>query len=264
MASGDHDGAEVATAVHDVDWVEWLMRWHRQQEHYLHDRPGRFALMLDYVEHFRGSGPLSLMDLCCGPGSITATARSRFPTVTVLACDIDPWLVEMGRRTLGRDPHVRWFEADVRADGWAETLESAGYDAILTSTALHWLHRDELVRLYDDLARLAAPGAVFLNADHLPVGHGRIATAARDVKQAASNRKPPVPGVETWGQYWEAARAEPAFRALLAERERRFANRRQAAPVAVEFHREALRAVGFAEVGEIWRDHDDAILLAIR
>jgi hypothetical protein len=34
--------------------------------------------------------------------------------------------------------------------------------------------------------------------------------------------------------------------------------------VPVEFHREALLAAAFTEVGEIWRDHDDAILLALR
>jgi ubiquinone/menaquinone biosynthesis C-methylase UbiE len=253
----------MATLTTKSDWTTWLTRWHRQQEHYLHDRPRRFAIMLDYVQDLRGSGPLALMDLCCGPGSITSMALSRFDS-TVTAVDIDPWLVEMGRRTLGDDPRVCWLEADVRADGWAQSLPSAGYDAVLSSTALHWLHRDELVQVFGELARLVAPGGVFLNADHLPVGHGRIATIAHDRKQAESSRKLAAPGAESWEQYWEAARAEPAFVALLAERERRFANRRRAAPVPVEFHREALLAAGFTEVGEIWRDHDDAVLLAIR
>jgi trans-aconitate methyltransferase len=135
----------MATMTSDVDWTAWLVRWHRQQEHYLHDRPRRFSIMLDYVEQLRGPGSLTLVDLCCGPGSITSAALSRFPSATVLACDIDPWLVEMGRRTVGGDSRVRWLEADLRAEGWADTLPSAGYDAVLSSTALHWLHRDELV-----------------------------------------------------------------------------------------------------------------------
>jgi SAM-dependent methyltransferase len=254
----------MTTLTQQIDWASWLTRWHRQQEHYLHDRSRRFAIMLDYVEHLRGPAPLALIDLCCGPGSITSMVLSRFASATVLACDIDPWLVEMGRRTLGGDPRVRWLEADVRADGWAQSLPSGGYDAVVSSTALHWLHRDELVRLFDELARLVAPGGVFLNADHLAVGHGRIATMTHDLKQAATNGHLAVPGSESWEQYWEAARAEPAFAGLLAERDRRFANRRRAASVPVEFHREALLAAGFSEVGEIWRDHDDAILLAIR
>ena len=254
----------MATTTHDVDWAAWLDRWHRQQEHYLHDRPRRFSLMLDYVEQFRGRGPLAIVDLCCGPGSITSAALSRFAAATVLACDIDPWLVEMGRRTVGADPRVNWLEADLRAEDWAAALPTAGYDAILTSTALHWLHRDELVRVYDRLATLLAPAGVFMNADHLPCGRGRIAAVSHERAQAQSSGKLGAPGAESWEQYWEAARAEPAFAALLAQRERRFAGRRRAEPVPVEFHREALRAAGFTEVGEVWRDHDDAILLAVR
>ena len=254
----------MTTTVADVDWNAWLARWHRQQERYLHGRPRRFAIMLDYVDQLRGGDPLALVDLCCGPGSITATALERFPSATIAACDIDPWLVEMGRRTVGPEPRVRWLEADLRAEGWTESLPRGAYDAVLTSTALHWLHRDELVRLFDRLAEVLAPGGLLLNADHLPVGRGRIAAASHERKQLESSAKLAEPGPESWEQYWQAARAEPAFADLLAERERRFANRRRAEPVPVEFHREALIAAGFAEVGEVWRDHDDAILLAMR
>jgi trans-aconitate methyltransferase len=88
--------ASMTTLTQQIDWASWLTRWHRQQERYLHDRSRRFSIMLDYVEHLRGRGPLALIDLCCGPGSIAAAALTRFDTATVLACDIDPWLIEMG------------------------------------------------------------------------------------------------------------------------------------------------------------------------
>jgi trans-aconitate methyltransferase len=254
----------MTTMATEVDWHAWLARWHRQQERYLHERPRRFAIMLDYVARLRDGDSPALIDLCCGPGSITAAALARFEKATVVACDIDPWLVEMGRRTIGPDPRVRWLEADLRREGWTESLPRGGYDAVLTSTALHWLHRDELVRLFDRVAEALAPGGVFVNADHLPVGRGRIAATSHARKQEQSEEKLAEPGAESWEQYWEAARAEPAFAALLAERDRRFANRRRAVSAPVEFHREALLAAGFAEVGEVWRDDDDAILLAIR
>lgn len=82
------------TTVTDVDWSAWLARWHRQQEHYLHDRPRRFAIMLDYVKELRGGGPLSLVDLCCGPGSITAV----YGRAAVHAYWVRQWAVI--------DPHV--------------------------------------------------------------------------------------------------------------------------------------------------------------
>ena len=31
-----------------MSWAGWVDRWERQQERYLVDRDGRFALMLDY------------------------------------------------------------------------------------------------------------------------------------------------------------------------------------------------------------------------
>jgi trans-aconitate methyltransferase len=254
----------MTTMATDVDWNAWLGRWHRQQERYLHDRPGRFAIMLDYVEQLRGADPLTVIDLCCGPGSITAASLARFPAATIVACDMDPWLVEMGRQTIGVDPRVRWVEADLRQDGWITGVPEMGYDAVLSSTALHWFQPDELVRLFDALATLLAPGGVFLNADHLPVGRGRIAATSHERSQAESGGKLAEAGAESWEQYWEAARAEPAFATLLAERARRFADRRRAEAAPVEFHRAALITAGFTEVGEVWRHHDDAILLAIR
>ncbi|WP_366521110.1 class I SAM-dependent methyltransferase [Lapillicoccus sp.] len=44
------------------------------------------------------------------------------------------------------------------------------FDAVLSSTALHWLPAEALSGLYRDLAQLLRPGGVFLNADHLPYG----------------------------------------------------------------------------------------------
>ena len=57
---------------------------------------------------------------------------------------------------------------------------------------------------------------------------------------------------------------DPQLAPLIVERERRFADRPVGARLTVDFHREALRAVGFADVGEVWRYQNDALLLAIR
>jgi hypothetical protein len=71
-------------------------------------------------------------------------------------------------------------------------------------------------------------------------------------------------GAESWEQFWEAARAEPVFAPLLDERDRRFASRQRARALPFDFHHEALRTVGFQEVADVWRLHDDSVLLAIR
>lgn len=252
----------VPTAV--GDWSSWLQRWHRQQECYLPERARRFAVVLEYLEHARGRDGLRVLDICCGPGSLTEEILRRFPGARVVAVDLDPWLVELGRQTVSDPSRVQWIEGDLRRADWARDLPPAGFDAAVSSTALHWFHPDELVRLYQQLAKVLMPGGLLLNADHLPDGAGQVAKWTNDRMDAWQAIHLARPGAESWAQYWEAARAEPAFTALLAERERRFAGRMPAEDLPTQFHRQALLTAGFQEVGEVWRRHNDAIMLAVR
>jgi hypothetical protein len=61
-----------------------------------------------------------------------------------------------------------------------------------------------------------------------------------------------------------AARAEPAFKELIAERDLRFGQGKHGIEVTVNFHQEALLAAGFQEVGEVWRYENGAFVAAIR
>ena len=230
------------------------------------DREERFTTMLDYVARQRGDGPLRILDLCCGPGSISARTLQRFPQATVLAVDIDPWLVEMGRQTVERDwpGRIAWLEADLRRDDWTADLAPGSFDAIMSATALHWIQPEDLIGVYRRLAGLLAEGGAFLNADLLVTGSPTIDALTLAFEQAIEAECFARPGAEDWAKYWDAARAEPAFAALLAERDRRFGDRPPVKYPGIAFHHEALRAVGFRETGEIWRHHRDAILLAIR
>ncbi len=230
----------MTTSAHpSVDWSSWLRRWHRQQERYLPERDRRFTVMLDYVERARGDGALRFLDLCCGPGSLAEAVLGRFPAGHVVAVDVDPWLVELGRRTVSDAARGRFIEGDLRRDDWTANLDHASFDAALSSTALRWFQPDELVRLYRHVARLLLPGGLFLNADHLPDGRGHVAKWTNNHMDARQARELPSPGAESWAQYWEAARGEAAFAELLAERERRFAGRQPAEDRPSQFHSEA-------------------------
>jgi ubiquinone/menaquinone biosynthesis C-methylase UbiE len=247
-----------------LDWSSWLQRWHRQQECYLPERPRRFRVMLDYLAAARGPEGLQVLDICCGPGSLAEEVLQRVPGARVVAVDLDPWLIEMGRRTISAPARVRWIEGDLRRAEWAADLPAASFDAAVSSTALHWFQPDELMRLYQQLARLLMPGGVFINADHLPDGTGQVAKWTNERMDAWQATELARPEAESWARYWEAARAEPAFAAVLAERERRFAGRPPAEDLPTQFHRQALLTAGFQEVGEVWRQHNDAIMLAVR
>ena len=150
----------------EINWQDWLTRWHHQQAGYLPQRAGRFELMLDYVSKQRGTGELKILDLCSGPGSISEVALKRFPNASIVAVDYDPWLLEIGRQVPGLD-RIRWVEADLRNDDWLREVAPASFDAVLSATALHWFK---------------AEGGIFLNADHQLVRAPQLTEIGRQLR----------------------------------------------------------------------------------
>ncbi|AYF75745.1 class I SAM-dependent methyltransferase [Nocardia yunnanensis] len=247
----------------DLDWHAWLRRWDAQQQGYAPER----AVMLDAVADLLPAAFVAV-DLGCGPGAIAQRLLQRFPRARVVAVDLDPVMIALGRGALGTMAgRLRWVETDIADPQWLTALGEPQVDAVLSTTALHWLSASELTRLYADLGRLLRPGGVFLNGDNLGFPaqlptFDRLAqrVSARQWSDAAFAAR----GIETAEQWWEALGREPAMAALIAERTRRFAGKQRLAPVDVETHVRALDAAGFGEVGTVWQVLSDRVLLALR
>ena len=108
------------------------------------------------------------LDLACGPGAISQRLLQRFPQACCIAVDLDPFLLTIGRQTLGdMDGRLRWVEVDLNMPAWIEALGVTQVDTVLSTTALHWLRNDVLARVYHQLAQLLRSGGVFLNGDHM-------------------------------------------------------------------------------------------------
>jgi SAM-dependent methyltransferase len=237
-----------------------LERWDAQQERYLPHREERFQTMLDVVERNVGGSALRVLDLCCGPGSISRRVLDRFPDASILAVDMDPAHLELGRRTL--DGRVEWLDADLRSRDWASALEPASFDAVLSATAIHWFQPEEVVVLYRALAELLKEGGVFANADHLPVSSERVAAVSQELLDSWQEDR--LAGGEDYYTYRDALRDDTTLRPLVDEGDRRFADKPPGIAAPVAFHREALQVAGFATADEVWRHHSDAILVAFR
>ena len=252
----------------EVDWSDWLRRWDAQQEGYVPEREARFTAMFDALADLLPAS-FVVLDLACGPGSISQRLLHRFPAARAIAVDIDPVLVAIGRGALGFvDGRLRWVEADLESPDWLSALGEARIDAVLSATALHWLQPEPLARLYRDLGRLLPPGGLFLNADHMAFGSAlptldRLSQGVLDEEWADAAFA--ARGIETAEQWWESLASEPAFASLLAERTERFAGKqRQESPPGFEEHVSALRDAGFREVGTIWQVLANRVLLAVR
>ncbi|GAB2495505.1 class I SAM-dependent methyltransferase [Streptosporangium sandarakinum] len=242
-----------------------FVQWERQQAAYVAHRQNRFQVMLD-VLGLHGPTDPTVLDLACGPGSIADRVLSRFPGARAVAADHDPVLTRIARSVLARhDDRATVVEADLVSTDWSLALPEWTFDAVLSSTALHWLSPGHLLAVYTELARLLPPGAVLLNADHLRFGDDRPALRRLSAEHdTAVQREAFTDGAATWQQWWDLAARHPELAPLLPERERRFADRPPQPPASLEFHLAALRTAGFTEVGTVWQYLDDYVVFARR
>jgi trans-aconitate methyltransferase len=250
------------------DSTAWLVRWDTQQAGYLPDREERFSAMLDVLEVVLPPDFFAV-DLCCGPGSLSQRLLERFPQARVLAVDLDPVLLALGQAALGDQAgRLRWAEADLMApEALHAIVGDTKVDAVLSTTALHWLPDPNLATLYQHLAALIRPGGVLLNGDNLNFAPDQptLQQVSDQLTERIRSAQFQGRGIEDWDQWWAALGAEPGMQELLAERERRFNWRnKKDQPTTMTTHITALHNAGFREVGPIWQHLDNVVLVAVR
>lgn len=244
----------------------WLDRWDRQQEFYVADREERFQVIADVIAAVVDRPDPLIVDLGCGPGSLSARLLDRFPTARAVAVDADPLLLGLGSRAYADRPGLQFHDLDLRAPGWTTGLGlDRPADAVVSTTALHWLTRDELGRVYRDVAGLLDEHGVFVNGDHLldRPARPRLAAAARAVRDARE-RRAGLGRVEDWADWWQAVNEAPELAELRAGRSARPIDHTVPDEPGLDDHLALLTDAGFAEAGLVWAHGDDRVLAALR
>ena len=117
-----------------------------------------FRHLVAAVEHLE---PVSVVDLGCGPGGLTATLLERWPKAFILGLDTSTEMIAHARRraVTGR---LEFAVGDART--WSAPRP---VDLVLSNACFHWIddHRSLLVHL---LQQLAAPGTL---AFQVPANH---------------------------------------------------------------------------------------------
>ncbi|MFT3660100.1 MAG: class I SAM-dependent methyltransferase [Gordonia sp. (in: high G+C Gram-positive bacteria)] len=246
-----------------------LADWDAQQSAYIAHRELRFAAMLDLLELRFGDAPFTVVDLGCGPGSLSNRILDRFDAASAIGVDHDPTLLELARRT---SPHhgvrLRLVDADLLDPAWtSEVAERAGgpVHAAVSTTALHWTAPHELVALYAQTRDLLADGGLLVNGDHFRFDSRTPVIADWAARHdARTQRDAFAAGAPTWDSWWQRLREAPGMAAAAAERDRRFAERLASPPTAVDFQLAALAQAGFAESGTAWQFLDDYVVYGVR
>lgn len=242
-----------------------IAAWESQQEAYIRHRAQRFGIITDALAHARPNLK-SVLDIGAGLGSFSKIILQRFPDVTVLVLDYDPALLQLARHNLAEySDRVTIIEADLRDPGWLTAIGAEKPDTIVSSTALHWLPTDRLVRLYRSVAEVLDKDGLFFNADHLSHPTGSFFQQVSVLDDQTAQQEAFGSGVQDWDGWWKQLREIDGFADLVAERDRRFGDD---APENLDttpiLHTEALRVAGFGEVGTVWQYFDDYVVYGVR
>jgi len=120
-----------------------------QYQKYADERARPF---FDLAGQIRSEAPRQIVDLGCGPGTLTRTLAERWPAAQVLGVDSSP---EMLTKATGQSLPGRLVFEQANIATWTATVPC---DVIVSNAALHWIanHDRQLARLADMLA----PGGV--------------------------------------------------------------------------------------------------------
>lgn len=108
------------------------MRW--DPAHYAAFRDERSRPFHDLVAQVGREAPRRVVDLGCGPGSLTATLADRWPSARVVGMDSSAEMLA-DAEALTRDHPTLSFEHGAIED-WAPTAED---DVVVTNAALQWV-----------------------------------------------------------------------------------------------------------------------------
>lgn len=274
--SGASGGTNGGSGLAQSAALAWVQRWDTQQQNYLPDREERFTALIDAVQESAGRADPVVLDLGCGPGSLSVRLLDRIPAATVVAIDADPLLLALGRVALagrrgepGRPGGLRFEDRDLREQGWSSDLGMPRpADAVVSTTALHWLPQDTLVAVYAEAATVLRPGGVLLNGDHLREDETDAPTLTRlgrALIEREERRRAPDGYGETWAGWWEAAAEDPALSDLAAARKRLGleSEHHGSRSGLLTVHEAALRAAGFTEVGTLWQRGENRLLCGV-
>ena len=129
-----------------------LLRWDAQQTGFIEFRAECFDAMARIVSRAGGDTP-RILDLACGPGSLSAAMLKRSPNADIVAVDKDPVLLAIAADVFADDDRVTVVDADLDHGDWVKPAAAAGrnpgrpFDAAVSATALHWLQPPVLSRV---------------------------------------------------------------------------------------------------------------------
>lgn len=128
----------------------------------------RYEEMLDAIALCLPSNAQRVLELGCGTGELSIKVLRRCPATQVVAVDYSPRMLEFAKSKLEAAGYAQqWTGVEGDFGEWANHQLSIedGFDACVSSLAIHHLTHEMKLKLFSRIRESLNPGGVFWNAD---------------------------------------------------------------------------------------------------
>lgn len=190
-----------------------------------------------------------ILELGCGTGELSLKLLKRFPTAEILAVDYSLRMIELAEskiKTAGYGD--RWKSIELDFGDWANKREvnpiGKGYDACVSSLAIHHLTNEMKGKLFKQITTSLKPGGVFWNADPIALESPQLTEIYQTVR-------------EDWTTKQGTTLAE--VRAKIGT-SNNYGHSSQDQLATMEEHLQMLQAARFASVAVPWKYYGLAVI----
>jgi cyclopropane fatty-acyl-phospholipid synthase-like methyltransferase len=247
-----------------VSYNNFLTSWESQQNALIEMREERFSFMMDIIEE-EHTGVKKILDAGCGPGSFTMRLAKRFPGTKIYSIDYDPVLLKLAKNnTSAYSSRVNILEYDLKENQWAKALADEKFDAIVSTTALHWLPESSLPGVYKNFYNILKENGIFMDGDHFrSTGDSEeLQSLYSKIREKIAKSNIHKEGAMNWEEWWEYVSKSGVFNEDLKERSKRYSSGAHDQKVTLEEHIDILNKSGFNTAGVVWQYLDNRVLFA--
>ncbi len=145
-------------AAEEWSTAEHVQRYLARADAYPHRIEGETVLLEQVPREAR-----RILDLGTGDGRLLALLHGDRPDALGVGVDVSEPMLGAARRRFAGDRRVELIEHDL-----AEPLPAlGGFDAVVSSFAIHHVEHDRKRSLYGEILDLLEPGGVFANLEHV-------------------------------------------------------------------------------------------------
>ena len=247
-----------------INYDEFLSSWELQQNALIEMREERFSFMMDVIEETHPEVN-RILDAGCGPASFTVRLAERFKDARIYSIDYDPVLLKLAKNNTSiYGSRVKILEYDLKGNAWAKDLAGKDFDAIVSTTALHWIPQNNLSNVYKNFYKLLEDGGIFMDGDHFrsSIDSGNLHEIYSKIRNKISKLNISREKAMNWEEWWEYISNSRVFREELMERSKRYAPGSHDQNVSLEEHIDILNHTGFSTTGVIWQYLDNRVLFS--